>query len=115
MLQCAIDCPISDRFCHVPPCSACLNCTQPQRHPPNAQHNVCTEMSDTILWCLVEGQSNHFPVHTSPTTVIGDLKNLIKKEREDTLRMVDGVLLGLWKVCYFYPFFLTLWVTPIYL
>ena len=56
---------------------------------------------DTILWCLVKGQNAPFIVRTSPTTSIADLKCLIKKENENTLRRVDAPDLNLWKVCYF--------------
>jgi len=62
--------------------------------------------SDTVLlWCLVEGEKKKFRVRISPTSLISDLKDLLKKERENALRMVDGADLDLWKVCYFYDLF----------
>ena len=62
-------------------------------------------MSHTIVWCLLEGDDSPFLIRISPTSLIGDLKGLIKKKRENTLRMVDRANLGLWKVCYFYDLF----------
>jgi hypothetical protein len=58
-------------------------------------------MSDMTLWCLLKGKDNPFPVATSPTTVIAELKDLIKRKKENALQRVDASDLELWKVCYF--------------
>ena len=42
-------------------------------------------MSNITLWCLVEGEGNHFPVVTSCTTSIDDLIILIKKNKRKNL------------------------------
>ena len=59
-------------------------------------------MSNTTLWCLVEGDTTYFSVVTLPTTSIGELKELIKIKKENTVsRKVDASNLNLWKVCCF--------------
>ena len=58
-------------------------------------------MSDMTLWCLVEGEEHPFLVATSPTTVIAELKKIIKIEKANTLQRVDASNVELWKVCYF--------------
>jgi hypothetical protein len=58
-------------------------------------------MSNTTLWCLVEGDTTYFRIVTPPTTSIDELKELIKIKKENTLSLkVDASNLNLWKACY---------------
>jgi hypothetical protein len=59
-------------------------------------------MSDTKLWCFVEGEDVTFSVPTPWTASISDLKVLIKKSKENTFQRVDASNFKLWKECYFY-------------
>ncbi|KAF9139415.1 hypothetical protein BGX30_007983 [Mortierella sp. GBA39] len=52
------------------------------------------------LFCLVDGEvtDNAFPVPTSSTTTVGELKDLIKTKIPDTFNGVDAKDLTLWRV-----------------
>ena len=72
------------------------------------------EMADTsfILWCLIEGETTHFPVIVTDMSIgVHQLKIIIKEAEE-----IDHPArkLNLWKVRCFWGFALTLWVTPLY-
>ena len=62
------------------------------------------------LWCLVEEENPPFPVLAPPTPSIGEFKAMIRKNIGTDL---PAYRLILWKVCYFYPFVLLLWATPL--
>jgi hypothetical protein len=82
----------------------------------HTQQTTSIEMSATgfEVWCLIEGDTTPFPVTASSYYVsIGELKRGIKKETENTFKMVDARNLILWKVCHFQRFVLTLSVTPL--
>jgi Crinkler effector protein N-terminal domain len=54
------------------------------------------------LWCIIGGDSQPFMVTAHDNDYIIELKQLIKKEREDILCDVNHNLLKLWKVGSFY-------------
>jgi hypothetical protein len=48
-------------------------------------------MSDTYsLWCFVQGDKTIFPAIASSAMFIGELKNMIKKEKENILQGFDA-------------------------
>jgi len=53
------------------------------------------------LWCLIDGEDTPFPITTSPTLLIDEVKGMIKERNMSFLRTVDASRLTLWKVRYF--------------
>ena len=51
-----------------------------------------------LIWCLVEGDTAIFPVTAPRALTIGELKELIKVEKNHALKDVDADHLKLWKV-----------------
>ncbi|KAF8944095.1 hypothetical protein BGZ47_004663 [Haplosporangium gracile] len=56
--------------------------------------------SPLTLFCLVDGEvaSNAFPVSTSTTTLVGELKDLIKTSKSSKFNDVASDKLNLWRV-----------------
>jgi hypothetical protein len=64
------------------------------------------EMADPELWCLIQGDTDPFPV-TVLDISIGRLKEVIKEKNKENIK-VDAPKLALWKVRYFKGFVLIL-------
>ena len=60
-------------------------------------------MSDSKVWCLVDGGKIPFSVYTSPALTIDELKAKIKEKNQNNphFKRVDALNLMLWKVRYF--------------
>jgi hypothetical protein len=54
--------------------------------------------SDYEFWCIVQGETQPFPVIASSGGSIGNLRQAIKKEREISFKEFDALNLSLWKV-----------------
>ena len=52
------------------------------------------------LFCWVQGDEakQRFPISVASTETVGELREMIKKKKENTFREVDADTLNLWKV-----------------
>jgi len=55
-------------------------------------------MATIMLLCVIHGESTPFPVRIDKTLLVGDLKDEIKKKKENDFRNIDADKLTLWNV-----------------
>jgi crinkler effector protein len=54
--------------------------------------------ADYKIFCLVEGETEPFPVNISPNFTVGDLKDAIKVKRQHTCNTFDAAVLKLYRI-----------------